>query len=87
MSASNKVTEGDLVLYVLPESETCRSAGEFRPAFVVKVWSEDVVNLQVFVDYSNDFRNQAASNTGTLWATSVTYDEGKTNGTWHLKGD
>ena len=58
---------GWVVHYVLPDG---RYPGEHRPAFVVKVWSETVVNLQVFVDGTNDYPDYD----GAVWATSVPFD-------------
>jgi hypothetical protein len=69
------LTEGRIVLYVIKE-------GEYRPAFVVKVWSRTVgtSNLQVFVDGTND---GFPSGENVVWRTSVVYSEDKRPGTWH----
>ena len=68
------LTEGRIVHFVLAE-------GEHRPAIVVKRWSENCANLQVFVDGTNDARFDVpleALKTGVMWATSVVHDpEGK----------
>jgi len=83
-------TIGRIVHYVLPEG---RSAGDHRPAVIVRVWGEDqvragtlpasalgTVQLQVFVDDSND---GFEAETVAVWKTSVIHDEtGKPN-TWH----
>lgn len=76
-----KPTVGRIVHYVLTD-------GQHRPAIVVRAWGEephsapdyaDSVNLQVFLDGSND-----GSESGVDWETSVRYDEtGKTPYTWH----
>lgn len=73
------LTEGRMVHFVLPDG---RSAGEHRPAVVVRVWNKATgyVNLQVLTDGSNDGDLYAA---GVYWATSVTYSEGKEPRTWH----
>lgn len=71
---------GDLVHYVLDHGP---SMDEHRPAFVVRVWSEKSVNLQVFTDSdpnmtANDCMPQV------LWATSIAQDEEtKAGRTWH----
>ena len=69
---------GDVVLYVLPDG---RYPGEIRPALVVKVWSATQVNLQVFVDGTNDYPDYS----GSVWATSVPFDPEKTQlCSWHF---
>lgn len=72
-----KVSIGSIVNYVLPDG---RSAGEIRPAIVVRKWSDTCVNLQVFTDGDNDY----PGTNGTLWKTSVTYSEDKLPYTWHF---
>lgn len=68
---------GQIVHYVLPDGHY---PGEHRPAFVVKVWGATSVNLQVFVDGSDDY----ADYNGTLWATSVSLDPTGTQlRSWH----
>jgi len=57
-----KVFVGAIVGYVLNRGP---HAGEVRPAIVVKVWSEETVNLQVFPDGSND------AIADVTWETSV----------------
>ncbi|SRR6266568_1205805 len=72
------------VNYVLPDG---RGKGQVRPALVVRDWKQanGSVNLQVFVDGSNDYL--AAGKDGiwgfTLWKTSVHYSADKGYGTWH----
>lgn len=48
------LTEGRIVHYVLPDGN---HEGEHRPAIIVKVWNKTTgyVNLQVFVDGTNDY--------------------------------
>lgn len=76
------LTEGRIVHYVLPDG---RSAGAHRPAIVVMVCPKEwgyppgAAQLQVFVDGTNDYQNYS----GSIWATSVQYSEGKEPGTWH----
>jgi hypothetical protein len=74
---------GGVVHYVLPDG---RSAGEHRPAIIVRVWdspphSRSYVQLQVFVDGTNDYPDY----NGAVWATSVQADFGDTPAprTWH----
>lgn len=77
------LTEGRIVHYVLPDG---RSVGAHRPGIVVMVcpkeWyppEEGRVQLQVFVDGTNDYQDYS----GSVWATSIPYSEGKEPGTWH----
>lgn len=44
---------GEIVLYTMDEGN---HVGEERPAIIVQVWSENVVNLVVFVDGDNDLQ-------------------------------
>lgn len=69
-----------IVHYVLRDG---RSKGEHRPAIIVKIWSTEMVQLQVFTDSTNDFEKGTAGADGILWATSVHYDEAAEPGTWH----
>jgi hypothetical protein len=73
---------GDIVLYALPDG---RNVGQVRPAFVVRCWIADVVNLQVFTDGINDYPSEHLGSHGTLWKTSVHYSENKEPGTWHWR--
>ncbi len=80
-------TIGHIVHYVLdnPQFITMRkdAIGEHRPALVVRVWpGYDGINLQIFLDGSNDCPNLA--NEYMTWRTSVPHDEEtKAPGTWH----
>lgn len=67
---------GDVVLYVLPDGP---HAGESRPAFVVQVWSAGYVNLQVFIDGTNDDPHY----NGSIWATSVERSDDMAPRSWH----
>jgi hypothetical protein len=77
-------TEGRIVHFVLAE-------GQHRAAMIVRSWQGDMVNLRVFLDGTNDSRylveNHHAyslmGDAGSLWKTSVHYDEEKKPGTWH----
>lgn len=77
------LTEGRIVHYVLPHGS---SAGEHRPAIIVKVWGsgysypDGTVNLQVFTDGMNDGENYAQP---PLWMTSVLHDPNGAPDTWH----
>lgn len=74
-----KPTVGRIVNYVLEEGP---NTGEIRPAIIVKVWSDDMVQLQVFVDNTND-RIQQGLATGLIWKTSVRYSEAADLRSWH----
>lgn len=68
---------GRIVHYVLPDG---RNRGTHRPALIVAVWSETIVNLQVFTDGPNDGNDYV---TGQVWRTSVRFAEEGDFGTWH----
>lgn len=74
------LTEGRIVHYVLPGDYA--KPGEHRPAIIVKVWNKETgsVNLQVFMDGTNDnlYDGRLA-----IWTTSVVYSEEPKPGTWH----
>ena len=69
---------GQIVHYILPIGP---SAGQHRPAIIVRVWTTDrlyTCQLQVFTDGRNDGMDNVT------WATSVPYDEsGENSGSWH----
>lgn len=73
-----------VVHYVL---EAGPHQGEHRPALIVRVWGdtpESLVNLQVFVDGSNDYYKHQGPEPLTLWRTSVhRNDSAAVLGTWH----
>jgi hypothetical protein len=70
---------GRIVRYVL---RLGLNAGESRPAVVVAVWGPTCVNLQVFLDGSNDTGDETAD--GVRWAQCVYFDPTGTGfGTWH----
>ena len=75
------LTEGRTVHFVVPDG---RSAGEHRPAVVVRVWEsghcEGYVNLLVQMDGTNDGMPPGEF---LRWETSVCYDEEKKPRTWH----
>lgn len=81
---AQKPSIGRIVHYVLPAG---RHKGEHRPAIIVKIWSvheyDGSVQLQVFTDSTNDFTHNQDGAHGLLWATSVTYSEEATPGTYH----
>ncbi len=72
------LTEGRMVHYVLPDGP---SAGQHRPAVVVRVWDSGFVNLLVFRDGYNDVEEPTANI--VLWVTSVEYNEHGIGRTWH----
>ena len=75
---------GRVVHYVL---EAGPHQGEHRPAFIVRVWGDTpdaLVNLQVFVDGSNDYYKHQGPEPLTLWRTSVhRNNDASVFGTWH----
>lgn len=74
---------GRVVHYVL---EAGPHQGEHRAAFIVRVWGDTpdaLVNLQVFVDGSNDYYKNQGPEPLTLWRTSVHRDDAGAPGTWH----
>lgn len=72
------VTMGRIVRYVLPEDS--QSAGQERPAIIVRVWSETCVNLQVFTDCENDGPGYAS---GLVHKSSVQFDADDRLGSCH----
>lgn len=85
--ADQKPTPGRIVQYILsqhdvdqihlthgnpPRGMNAPKVGDVAPAMVVRVWSEELVNLQVFLD-------GAAAH----WATSRALDPDEGMGTWH----
>lgn len=73
---------GRIVHYVMDRPYSAGEAPEVRPAVVVRVWDAHTgcVNLQVFIDGTNDGYESAR---GTVWKTSRLYSEGGEAGTWH----
>jgi hypothetical protein len=69
---------GNIVHYVMPSGPTM---GEHRPAIVVQNWVSGIVNLQVFIDGSNDGYPYSRS---TIWAQNIAQSENKEPGTWHV---
>lgn len=74
---------GDIVLFVL---DSGRHAGEFRPAIIVQVWTNDCVQLQVFADGNGDEDlNDGLPN--VFWETSINHSSEYLYGTWHFVGE
>jgi hypothetical protein len=74
-----KPSIGRIVHYVLTAEDSPHHPGDHRPAIVVRVWSEDCVNLRVFCDGGNDRPDGQ-----DLWITSATLDaSAAAGGTWH----
>jgi hypothetical protein len=74
---------GRIVHYVL---EAGPNQGEHRPALIVSVRGDTPdapVNLQVFVDGTNDYYPNQGPEPLTLWRTSKLRDDSGTFGTWH----
>ena len=77
-----KPTVGRIVHYVLSTQDGTNSAnvGHHRAPMIVRVWSDDCVQLQVFTDGPND----RPDGTGLIWVTSVSFnDTEKLPRTWH----
>lgn len=73
---------GDIVHFVLDDGP---SAGQHRPALVVHVWSDDLLQLQVFPDSdaAGTFNDKLPV---PYWRTSVKLDRSaEEHGTWHPK--
>lgn len=73
---------GRVVHYVLSIEDGTNppNVGQHRPAFIVRVWNEDCVQLQVFTDGKND----RPDGENGIWVTSVVQDEEeKKPRTWH----
>ncbi len=69
---------GRIVHYVLPDGH---NAGDHRPAIIVRVWSPECVQLQVFTDGTNDGAGYGA---GIDWRSSVARDDSALKrGSWH----
>lgn len=82
VTAPRKPKVGDFVDYVLPDDSP--RAGQIRPAIVVFVWGDGgCLNLQVFVDGTNDGVGYPAN--GTKWVTSAM--RGKGSNTWRFPGE
>jgi len=75
MQEAQRPSVGRIVHYVLPDGP---SAGAHRPAIIVRVWSAQCVQLQVFTDGSNDGPGYKS---GLVWRTSVLL--GLDENTWH----
>jgi hypothetical protein len=80
---------GRIVRYTLAGPHIkAHARGEERAAMIVRVFEAvsptPTVNLQVFIDGSNDLEGpfDAIAPPSTLWVTSVPYSEEGTFGTW-----
>lgn len=75
-------THGRIVHYVLPPEYDIPA---HRPAMIVQAWEgpTQMVNIQVFLDGTNDRKQGVSSDKLQIWATSVKHDENMTPGTWH----
>lgn len=71
---------GRVVHYVLDAGP---HMGDHRPALIVQVWSDMLVNLVVFPDGSNDYYPHQGDEPLTLWRTSKKLDNEYKPGTWH----
>lgn len=69
---------GRIVHYVLKDGNR---QGEHRPAVIVRVWTDSMVNLLVFADGEND--REYTDENYVYWSGSKENDESGTPGTWH----
>lgn len=69
---------GRIVLYVLKGGNR---EGEHRPAVIVRVWNDQMVNLLVFADGEND--REYTKEDLVYWSGSKLNDESGAPGTWH----
>jgi hypothetical protein len=73
-----------LIHYVLDAGP---NQGQCRPAIVIRSWGDNpdsLINIQVFVDGSNDYFVHQEEKPLVIWRTSVHHDESsKVSGTWH----
>jgi hypothetical protein len=65
--------------------EGVKSVGvEIRPAIVVRVFNQDMVNVRVFTDGANDHPDNTMHPRPSDWRTSLSYDQDDHRpGTWH----
>lgn len=58
-----------------------------RPAIIVRVWTPDLINVQVFADSGPDQSSNDCC-PPVFWLTSISYDPaGDKVGTWHWPQD
>lgn len=80
MSEKKKLTVGRIVNYHVSDNDSQELknnfvAGEVLPAIIVRVWSEETVNLKIFTDGPVD-----------VWKTSVLQGDGQGNWSWPIIG-
>lgn len=88
---TKKASIGRIVNVVLDSSIAGirpHAVGAIRPAIVVRTWGEnggpsESVNLQVFLDGSNDLAHQAPGVAVQVWLTSVHYSAEPKLRSWH----
>lgn len=85
-SATRYPRTGDVVDYTLASEHNGQAV--LRGAMVTKVWGDDCVNLQVFVDGYNDREygdlvSQEEAERGIAWRTSCTRGDGV--GNWRFR--
>lgn len=81
-TAPVRLTVGRIVHVVLDRGA---STGDCRPAIVVRVWNDEMINAQLFTDGYNDHQDYAG---GIAWKTSLHYakptpGQTPTPNTWH----
>ena len=90
-----QVNVGDIVHVVMCKANAARHTSEIhRAAVVVNTWGGECVQLQVFLDNTNDlfaipneypnvYPSIEQANLGMMWLTSVVYSEDMSIRTWH----
>jgi hypothetical protein len=72
---------GTIVHFVLGEGNR---KGEERPAVIVRVWTDSLVNLLVFSDSEND---KEYTTVPVYWSGSKYHDESEAPNTWHYANE
>lgn len=78
-------SEGRIVHYVLAQYDGVHTAsvGQKRAAVITRVWGDEMVQLTVFLDASNDMSHLDASNARSFFLAKSSCHLGDTPGTWH----
>jgi len=71
------ITIGSIVHFVMHAGP---SRGEHRPAIIITEPIDDIANLQVFIDGSNDGYPHSKP---AIWMVNISYSETMEPGTWH----
>lgn len=80
---SNQTLSVGRIVHVVLEHGKSHHSPVIRPAIVVRVWSPETANVQVFTD-SDQLQSSNDCRQPVLWMTSVHHDPaGDKVGTWH----